>query len=48
MVVELTGEELLQLRTAIQCRIETLRQFTGISIEADLEELILIREKLQG
>jgi len=47
MVVELTKEELSQLRTAVQYRIEVLRQFTGRSIEADLAELMLIREKLQ-
>ena len=47
MVVELTKEELSQLRRAVQCRIESLRMFTGRSIEDDLEELIVIREKLQ-
>lgn len=47
MVVELTKEELSQLRRAVQDRIEVLRKFTGLSIEADLEELILIREKLK-
>ena len=47
MIVELTEQEVGQLRRAVQCRIESLRQFTGRSIEADIEELILIREKLK-
>ena len=47
MIVELTKEELSQLRSAIQYKLESLRQFTGRSIEADIEELILIREKLK-
>ena len=46
MEVYLTQEELSQLRRAVQCQIESLRQFTGRSIEADIQELILIREKL--
>ena len=47
MIVELDQRELTQVRRAIQDRIEVLRQFTGRSIEADLEELLLIREKLK-
>ena len=47
MVVDLTKKEVAQLRRAVQCQIEVLRRFTGISIEADIQELILIREKLQ-
>lgn len=47
MMVELTKEELSQLRSAIQYKLESLRRFTGRSIEADIEELMLIREKLK-
>jgi len=47
MILELTQQEVGQLRRAIQDRIEVLRQFTGKSIEEDLQELILIREKLK-
>ena len=46
MVVDLTKKEVAHLREALQCQIESLRQFTGRSIEADIQELILIREKL--
>ena len=48
MTIELTKEEVQQLKRAVQDRIEVLRQFTGRSIEADVEELILLRKKLQG
>jgi len=47
MIVELNQRELTQVRRAIQDRIEVLRRFTGKSIEEDLEELLLIREKLK-
>jgi hypothetical protein len=47
MVVELSQRELTQVRRAVQDRIEVLRHFTGKSIEEDLEELLLIREKLK-
>lgn len=47
MIIELDQRELTQVRRAIQDRIEVLRRFTGRSIEADLEELLLIREKLK-
>ena len=46
MVVDLSKKEVAHLREALQCQIEVLRRFTGISIEADIQELILIREKL--
>jgi hypothetical protein len=48
MTIELTKEEVSQLKRAIQDRIEVLSQFTGRSIEAEERELRLLREKLQN